>query len=343
MVKVGINGFGRIGRLVFRVLLDKQFEDVDVAVINDPCLQPDAMAYLLKYDTIHGRFPGTVCGCNESHKLCIELHGKKFEILTTSERNPADVKWGEKGVEWVIESSGFFTTMDKAKAHLEGGAKKVLITAPSADAPTFVFGVNQDKYNKDMTIICNASCTTNALAPITKVLHEKFGIVKGLMTTVHSITATQKTVDGPSAKAWRDGRAASYNMIPSTTGAAKAVGKVMPELNGKLTGMSIRVPTIDVSVVDLTAVLEKEASYEDICKAIKEASEGELKGIIGYTDECVVSSDFIHDSHSTTFDAKAGISLDKHFVKVISWYDNEWGYSNRVCDLLNYCIKFDKN
>jgi glyceraldehyde 3-phosphate dehydrogenase len=232
--------------------------------------------------------------------------------------------------------------MDKCKSHLEGGAKKVLITAPSADAPTFVYGVNEKTYTKDMQVICNASCTTNALAPISKVLNDKFGIVKGLMTTIHSITATQKTQDGPSAKAWRDGRGASYNMIPSSTGAAKAVGKVLPVLNGKLTGMSMRVPTLDVSVVDLTCVLEKEATYADICAAIKEASEGELKGVIGYTNEMVVSSDFIHDTHSTIFDEKAGIALDKNFVKVISWYDNEWGYSNRVTDLLAYAIKADK-
>jgi glyceraldehyde 3-phosphate dehydrogenase len=300
------------------------------------------MAYLLKYDTIHGRFAGEICGCNDSNKLVVTINGKKHEFLTTACREPKDVKWGEKGVEWVIESSGFFTTMDKCKSHLEGGAKKVLITAPSADAPTFVYGVNEKTYTKDMQVICNASCTTNALAPISKVLNDKFGIVKGLMTTIHSITATQKTQDGPSAKAWRDGRGASYNMIPSSTGAAKAVGKVLPVLNGKLTGMSMRVPTLDVSVVDLTCVLEKEATYADICAAIKEASEGELKGVIGYTNEMVVSSDFIHDTHSTIFDEKAGIALDKNFVKVISWYDNEWGYSNRVTDLLAYAIKADK-
>jgi len=346
MVKVGINGFGRIGRLVFRVLLHRAQElkeNIEVFQINDPFLKPDAMAYLLKYDSIHGRFPGCVVGDVEKSKLFIETEGQKFEILCTDCRNPCDIPWGKNGVEWVIESSGAFTTMEKSQGHIQGGAKKVLITAPSADAPTFVYGFNQKTYNKDMKIICNASCTTNALAPISMVLHKKFGIVKGLMTTVHSTTATQKTVDGPSAKAWRDGRAAAYNMIPSSTGAAKAVGKVLPELNGKLTGMSIRVPTLDVSVVDLTAVLEKPATYEEICKAIKEASETEeLKNVIGYTNEMVVSSDFIHDSHSTIFDEKAGISLDKNFVKIISWYDNEWGYSNRVVDLLNYVIKADK-
>ena len=343
MVKVGINGFGRIGRLVFRVLVEKNLPNVELVMINDPFLKPDAMAYLLKYDTTHHRFPGTVCGCNEENKLCIGYGERKLEVKTTSEREPKNIPWGENDVMWVIESSGAFTTVAKATGHILGGARKVLITAPSEDAPTFVYGVNQKKYKREQNIISNASCTTNALAPLVKVLDEKFGLVKGLMTTVHATTATQKTVDGPSAKAWRDGRAASYNMIPSTTGAAKAVGKVLPQVDGKLTGMSFRVPTVDVSVVDLTAVLEKEASYGDICKAIKEASEGELKGVIGYTDECVVSSDFVHDSHSTIFDEKAGISLDKHFVKVISWYDNEWGYSNRVCDLLNYCIEFDKN
>lgn len=343
MVKVGINGFGRIGRLVLRVLLEKNLPDVEITMINEPFLQIDAMAYLLKYDSIHGRFPGTICACKETNKLIITVGDKKFEILTTAEKEPMNIPWGMNDVTWVIESSGCFTTVAKANGHILGGARKVLITAPSEDAPTFVFGVNEKKYKHEQNIISNASCTTNALAPLVKVLDAKFGLEKGLMTTVHATTATQKTVDGPSAKAWRDGRSAAYNMIPSTTGAAKAVAKVLPQVEGKLTGMSFRVPTIDVSVVDLTASLKTDASYADICKAIKEAAEGEMKGIIGYTDECVVSSDFIHDPHSTTFDEKAGISLDKRFVKIISWYDNEWGYSNRVVDLLNYCVDYEKH
>jgi len=340
MVRVGINGFGRIGRLVLQAMITRKV-DVEIVMVNDPFLKPDAMAYLLKYDTIHGRFPGQIVGDNEKNILSVTFEGKKIDIMCTAERDPKNIPWGMNDVMWVIESSGAFTTTAKANAHILGGARKVLITAPSEDAPTFVYGVNEKKYKHEQNIISNASCTTNALAPLVKVLDAKFGLVKGLMTTVHSTTATQKTVDGPSAKAWRDGRAAAANLIPSTTGAAKAVSKVLPQTEGKLTGMSFRVPTLDVSVVDLTAVLKTEASYEDVCKAIKEASEGELKGVIGYTNEMVVSSDFIHDPHSTIFDEKAGISLDKNFVKVISWYDNEWGYSNRVVDLLMYCSNAD--
>jgi len=336
MPKVGINGFGRIGRLVLRVLISRHMP-VELVAVNDPFLQADAMAYMFRYDTMHGRFPGTVVG--KDGKLTITYEGKTYEIQCLACRDPKDCKWGELGVEWVIESSGAFTTTEKAGAHIAGGAKKVLITAPSADAPMFVYGVNHTTMKADQTIISNASCTTNCLAPLAKVIHEAFGMKRGLMTTVHSTTATQKTVDGPSAKAWRDGRAASGNIIPSSTGAAKAVTKVIPSLVGKLTGMSFRVPTLNVSVVDLTCELEKEATYDEICAAVKKASEGELKGILGYTDELVVSSDFCGECQSSVFDAKAGIALDKTFVKLIAWYDNEWGYSNRVIDLLLYAMK----
>ncbi len=332
-IKVGINGFGRIGRLVFRAGLDNP--EIEFVGINDPFMTPDYMAYMLKYDTMHGRYEGSIEYDDES----ITVNGKKIRFFACM--NPAEIGWKEVGAEYVVESTGVFTTMDKAKAHLDAGAKKVVISAPSKDAPMFVMGVNNDTYTSDMDIVSNASCTTNCLAPIAKVLNDNFGIKDGLMTTVHSTTATQKTVDGPSKKDWRGGRAASGNIIPSSTGAAKAVGKVIPELNGKLTGMSMRVPTLDVSVVDLTVNLEKPASYDEICAAMKKASENELKGILGYTDEMVVSSDFLGDPHTSIFDEKAGIALTDTFVKVVSWYDNEWGYSNKVLELIMHMNKVD--
>ena len=338
MAKVGINGFGRIGRLVLRVLIGRHMP-VEVVAVNDPFLKCDAMAYMFKYDTMHGRFNGTVEGKDD--KLIITYEGKTYEIKCLACKDPKECKWGELGAEWVIESSGAFTTMEKANAHILGGAKKVLITAPSADAPMFVYGVNHTTMKADQTIISNASCTTNCLAPLAKVIHETFGIKRGLMTTVHSTTATQKTVDGPSAKAWRDGRAAAGNIIPSSTGAAKAVTKVIPSLQGKLTGMSFRVPTLNVSVVDVTCELEKEATYADICDAVKKASEGDMKGIVGYTDEMVVSSDFNGEVQSCVFDAKAGIALDKTFVKLVAWYDNEWGYTNKILDLMAHMHEVD--
>ncbi len=332
-IKIGINGFGRIGRLVFRASLDHK--DIEVVGIND-LITPDYMAYMLKYDTIHGRFDGTVDYTD--HSIIVNGH----EIAVFSERSPADLPWGKVGAEYVVESTGLFLTKEKAQGHLDGGAKKVIMSAPSKDdTPMFVMGVNNNTYTTDMNFVSNASCTTNCLAPIAKVLNDKFGITDGLMTTVHSTTATQKTVDGVSMKDWRGGRAAAGNIIPSSTGAAKAVGKVIPSLNGKLTGMSMRVPTLDVSVVDLTCNLAKPAKYDEICAAMKEASEGELKGILGYTDEDVVSSDFIHDSHTSIFDAKAGIALTDTFVKVVAWYDNEWGYSNKVVDLIEYMYSVD--
>ena len=333
MVKVGINGFGRIGRLAFRVTTKR--DDVEVVAINDPFIDADYMAYMLKYDSVHGKFDGTVDV--KDGKLVV--NGK--EIAVNACMNPEEIPWGAEGAEYVIESTGVFTTMDKAAAHFKGGAKKVIISAPSKDAPMFVMGVNQDTYTKDMTIVSNASCTTNCLAPIAKVLDEKFGIVEGLMSTIHSVTGTQKVVDSPSKKDWRGGRGACFNIIPSSTGAAKAVGKVYPKLNGKLTGMSFRVPTADVSVVDLTCRLDKAATYEDICNAMKEYSEGALKGVLGYTADDVVSTDFLGDPHTSIFDAKAGISLNDHFVKVVSWYDNEWGYSNKVVDLITYMYGVD--
>ena len=333
MIKIGINGFGRIGRLVFRASLDHK--NVEVVGIND-LITPDYMAYMLKYDTMHGRFEGTVDYTD--HSLIVNGH----EIRVTAEKNPADLKWSEVGAEYVVESTGLFLTQEKAQGHLDAGAKHVVMSAPSKDAtPMFVMGVNQDKYTSDMKFVSNASCTTNCLAPIAKVLHDNFGITDGLMTTVHSTTATQKTVDGPSMKDWRGGRAASGNIIPSSTGAAKAVGKVIPELNGKLTGMSMRVPTLDVSVVDLTVNLAKPAKYDEICAAMKKAAEGELKGILDYTEDAVVSSDFLGDPHTSIFDAKAGIALTDTFVKVVSWYDNEWGYSNKVVDLIEYMYSVD--
>ena len=332
-VKVGINGFGRIGSLAFSASFDK--EDIEVIAINDPFISADYMVYMIKHDTIHGPFKGEVK--EEDGDLVVNGH----RIKVYNEKDPSQIPWGEVGVEYVLECSGVFTTTETASAHLQAGAKKVVISAPSKDAPMFVMGVNNETYTSDMNIVSNASCTTNCLAPLAKVINDKFGIKDGLMTTVHSITATQKTVDGASKKDWRGGRAASYNIIPSSTGAAKAVGKVIPSLNGKLTGMSFRVPTIDVSVVDLTVNLEKPASYEEICKALKEASEGELKGILGYTDELLVSSDFIHDPRTSIFDEKAGIALTDTFVKLVAWYDNEWGYSNKLLDLAAYMHSVD--
>ena len=333
MIKIGINGFGRIGRLVFRASLEHK--DVEVVGIND-LITPDYMAYMLKYDTVHGKFDGTVEYTD--HSLIVNGH----EIRVTAEKNPADLKWSEVGAEYVVESTGLFLTKEKAQGHIDAGAKHVIMSAPSKDdTPMFVMGVNNTTYTSDMTFVSNASCTTNCLAPIAKVLHDKFGITDGLMTTVHSTTATQKTVDGPSMKDWRGGRAAAGNIIPSSTGAAKAVGKVIPSLNGKLTGMSMRVPTLDVSVVDLTVNLAKPAKYDEICAAMKEASEGELKGILGYTEDAVVSSDFLGDARTSIFDAKAGIALTDTFVKVVSWYDNEWGYSNKVVDLIEYMSSVD--
>ena len=333
MIKIGINGFGRIGRLVFRASLSHP--EVEVVSIND-LITPDYMAYMLKYDTVHGKFEGTVDYTDHS----IIVNGK--EIRVTCEKNPADLKWDEVGAEYIVESTGLFLTQEKAAGHIAAGAKKVVMSAPSKDAtPMFVMGVNNKTYTKDMQFVSNASCTTNCLAPIAKVLHDTFGITDGLMTTVHATTATQKTVDGPSAKDWRGGRGAAFNIIPSSPGAAKAVGKVIPELNGKLTGMAFRVPTADVSVVDLTVNLAKPATYAEICEAMKAASEGELKGILGYTEDMVVSSDFIHDSRTSIFDAKAGIALTDKFVKVVSWYDNEWGYSNKVVELIKYMASVD--
>jgi glyceraldehyde 3-phosphate dehydrogenase len=327
-VKIGINGFGRIGRLVFRAAAGRK--DVQVVAIND-LVDVDYLAYMLKYDSTHGKFEGEV----KVENGALVVNGQKIRV--TAEKVPANLKWGEAGVEYVIESTGFFLTKEAAQGHLDAGAKRVVITAPvKDDTPMFVMGVNHKSYKPEMKVISNASCTTNCLAPVAKVLNDKFGIVEGLMTTVHATTATQKTVDGPSAKDWRGGRGAAQNIIPSSTGAAKAVGKVIPALNGKLTGMAFRVPTPDVSVVDLTCRLEKPASYDEIKKAMKEASEGELKGILGYTEDQVVSNDFLGDSRTSIFDADAGISLNNNFVKVVSWYDNEWGYSNKVVDLVAY-------
>ena len=333
MTKIGITGFGRIGRFVFRASTKR--DDIEVVAIND-LLPVDYMAYMLKYDTMHGKFDGTVD--YDLEKSLLIVNGKTIRV--TACKNPAEIGWGAVDAEYVVESTGLFLTKEKAQAHIEAGAKYVVMSAPSkADTPMFVCGVNLDKYVKGTQFVSNASCTTNCLAPITKVLHDKFGVKEGLMTTVHSTTATQKTVDGPSMKDWRGGRAASGNIIPSSTGAAKAVGKVIPELNGKLTGMSMRVPTLDVSVVDLTVNLEKPATYDEICAAMKEASEGELKGILGYTEDAVVSSDFLGDTRTSIFDKAAGIQLTPTFVKVISWYDNEIGYSNKVLDLIAHMKK----
>ena len=332
-VKIGINGFGRIGNLAFQAALKNK--EVEVVAINDPFLAADYMAYMVKYDSAHGRFNGEVK--SENGKLIVD--GKVINVY--NEMDPKNIPWGKEEVEYVMECSGVFTTLEKAQAHIDAGAKKVVISAPSKDAPMFVMGVNNDKYDSSMNIVSNASCTTNCLAPLAKVINDNFGIKDGLMTTVHSITATQKTVDAASKKDWRGGRAASANIIPSSTGAAKAVGKVIPELNGKLTGMSFRVPTIDVSVVDLTCNLEKPTTYEEICIAMKKAAEGELKGIVEYVDEDVVSSDFLSDEHTSIFDAKAGIMLTDTFVKLVAWYDNEWGYSHKLVDLVAYMAKVD--
>ena len=333
-IKIGINGFGRIGRFVFRAGIN--CPDIEFKGINDPGMTPAYMAYMLKYDTMHGQFNGEISYTDDS----IIVNGKEIKFFTKF--NPAEIPWGELGVEYVVESTGLFLTKEKSQGHLDAGAKKVVMSAPSKDdTPMFVCGVNLDKYTPDMNFVSNASCTTNCLAPIAKVLNDNFGITEGLMTTVHSTTATQKTVDGPSKKDWRGGRAAAGNIIPSSTGAAKAVGKVIPELNGKLTGMSMRVPTLDVSVVDLTVNLAKAATYDEICAAMKKASETNLKGILGYTEDPVVSSDFLGDTRTSIFDAKAGIALTDTFVKVVSWYDNEIGYSNKVLELIEHMYKVD--
>ena len=332
-IKIGINGFGRIGRMVFRACLEHP--EIDVVGINDLC-PADYLAYMLKYDTMHGRCKADI----ESRENALVVNGQVIPVF--SERDPANLKWGKLGAEYIVESTGLFLTKEKAAGHIAAGAKKVIMSAPSKDdTPMFVMGVNHKNYTSDMQFVSNASCTTNCLAPIAKVLHENFGIKDGLMTTIHSVTATQETVDGPSLKDWRGGRAATANIIPSSTGAARAVGKVIPELNGKLTGMSMRVPTLDVSVVDLTVNLEKPATYDEICAAMKKASEGELKGILGYTDEAVVSSDFLGDSRTSIFDATAGIALTDTFVKVVSWYDNEIGYSNKVLELIEHMYEVD--
>ena len=334
-IKVGINGFGRIGRMVVRRALEHP--EIEIVGINDLC-PADYLAYMLKYDSMHGKFTGEV----KAEDGVIIINGKRIPV--SAERDPANLPWKDLGAEYVIESTGLFLTKEKAQGHIAAGAKHVVMSAPSKDdTPMFVTGVNLDKYTSDMQFVSNASCTTNCLAPIAKVLNDKFGIADGLMTTVHSITATQKTVDGVSLKDWRGGRAASGNIIPSSTGAAKAVGKVIPELNGKLTGMSMRVPTLDVSVVDLTVNLEKPATYEEICKAMKDASEGELKGVLGYTEDPVVSSDFISDPRTSIFDAKAGIALTDTFVKVVSWYDNECGYATKAVELMRYMDSVDNN
>ncbi len=335
-IKVGINGFGRIGRLVFRAAV-AQPEKFEIVGINDPFINLDYMVYMVQYDTIHGRFQGTV----EAKDGNLVVNGKS--IFVYAERNPADIKWAECGADYVVESTGVFCTTEQASAHIAAGANKVVISAPAKDkdTPTFVCGVNLEKYNKDMKVVSNASCTTNCLAPLAKVINDKFGIVEGLMTTVHSTTATQKTVDGPSAKDWRGGRAAAGNIIPSSTGAAKACALVIPEVKGKLTGMAFRVPTLDVSVVDLTVRTEKATTMEEINAAMKEASETYMKGILGYTEDAVVSSDFYSDERTSIYDATAGIALNSNFFKLISWYDNEWGYSNKVLDLISHMSLVD--
>ena len=335
MIKIGINGFGRIGRLVFRAAA-AQPEKFEIVAINDPFVDPEYMAYMAKYDTAHGKFAGELA--SKDGKLVVNGH----EVNVYGFKDPAEISWGKDGVEYVIEATGVFKTVDDCQAHLNAGARKVIITAPSKDAPMFVMGVNNKTYSSDMTVISNASCTTNCLAPLAKVINDNFGIKEGLMTTVHAVTATQKTVDGPSKKDWRGGRASMCNIIPSSTGAAKAVGKVIPSLAGKLTGMAFRVPTIDVSVVDLTVNIEKPASYDEICAAVKSASEGELKGLLGYTEDAVVSSDFLGDSRGSIFDAKAGIALTDTFIKLVAWYDNEWGYSCNVLKLTEYVDSVDK-
>lgn len=329
-INIGINGFGRIGRLVMRAAANKP--NINIVAVNDPFISVDYMEYMYKYDTVHGR-----CGQEVSHDKdakTLTIDGKDVKIM--GEMDPSKIAWGDAGADYVIESTGVFTSIEKAGLHMKGGAKKVVISAPSGDAPMFVMGVNHKEYKNDMDVVSNASCTTNCLAPLAKVVNDEFGIKEALMTTVHAVTATQQTVDGPSQKDWRGGRAACYNIIPSSTGAAKAVGKVIPDLNGKLTGMSFRVPTANVSVVDLTAVLDKGADYETICAKIKDASEGEMKGILGFQDDDIVSSDFIGDARSSIVDKKAGIALNDNFVKLVSWYDNEAGYSNRVLDLISH-------
>jgi len=332
MIKVGINGFGRIGRMVFRAAVENFSKDIQIVGIND-LLDPDYLAYMLKYDSVHGAFKGDIAVDGNF----LVVNGKRIRL--TAEKDPANLKWNEVGADIVVESTGLFLDQETAAAHIKAGAKKVIMSAPSKDAtPMFVYGVNHKSY-AGQTIISNASCTTNCLAPIAKVLHDKFGIKRGLMTTIHAATATQKTVDGPSKKDWRGGRGILENIIPSSTGAAKAVGKVLPALNGKLTGMSMRVPTSDVSVVDLTVELDKAASYDEICAAMKAASEGELKGVLGYTEEKVVSTDFRGEARTSVFDKDAGIQLDPTFVKVISWYDNEWGYSNKVLEMARVIAK----
>jgi len=334
MIKVGINGFGRIGRLVFRASVER--DNLEVVAVNDPFISADYMVYMLKYDSVHGRFKGEASTDADGNLV---VNGKKIKVFQCLK--PEEIQWSSVGAEYIVESTGVFTKMEPASAHFKGGAKKVVISAPSADAPMFVMGVNEDKYTSDMNIVSNASCTTNCLAPLAKVINDNFGIIEGLMTTVHATTATQKTVDGPSKKDWRGGRAAAANIIPSSTGAAKAVGKVIPSLNGKLTGMSLRVPTPDVSVVDLTCRLEKAATYDEIKATVKKASENELKGILGYTEDDVVSTDFVGEYCTSVFDAKAGIALNDHFVKLVAWYDNEWGYSNKVLDLISHMAKVD--
>ena len=336
-IKVGINGFGRIGRFVFRASVENR-DDIEVVGINDLC-PVDYLAYMLKFDTMHGKFNHEVSADVEKSELIVD--GRRIRV--TAVKNPAELKWDEVGAEYVVESTGLFLTKEKAQAHLDAGAKYVVMSAPSKDdTPMFVCGVNFDKYEKGTQFVSNASCTTNCLAPIAKVLNDKFGITDGLMTTVHSTTATQKTVDGPSLKDWRGGRAAAGNIIPSSTGAAKAVGKVIPELNGKLTGMSMRIPAPDVSVVDVTFRLEKAATYDEICAAMKAASEGPMKGVLEYVDDDVVSSDFRTDAHTSIFDARAGIALNDHFVKLVAWYDNEWGFSNKMIDLTRHIDKVRK-
>ena len=334
-VRVGINGFGRIGCLALQSALERG--DVDVVAINDPFMEADYMAYFVKYDSIHGKFNGEVRGEGDT------LYINDIAIKVFNEKDPENIPWGQVGVDYVLECSGVFTQVEDCQAHIRGGAKKVVISAPSKDAPMFVMGVNHEDYDPEMTVVSNASCTTNCLAPLAKVINDKYGIVEGLMTTVHSTTATQRTVDGVSKKDWRGGRSASANIIPSSTGAAKAVGKVIPELDGKLTGMSFRVPTIDSSVVDLTCNLATPTTYEDICQTMKEASEGYMKGIVEYTEDPVVSSDFINDSNTSIFDATAGIMLTPTFVKLIAWYDNEWGYAHKLVDLACYMAERDGN
>jgi glyceraldehyde 3-phosphate dehydrogenase len=330
-IKVGINGFGRIGRLVLRAAA--KTKNIEIVGVNDPFIGVDYMSYMFKYDTVHGRYPGTV----ETVDGKFMVDGKEIKVF--KEMDPKNIKWDSCGAEYIVESTGVFLSLEKAAAHFKGGAKKVVVSAPSPDAPMFVCGVNLEKYAPSMDIVSNASCTTNCLAPLAKVIDDEFGIKEGLMTTVHAVTATQQTVDGPSQKDWRGGRGACYNIIPSSTGAAKAVGKVIPSLDGKLTGMSFRVPTMDVSVVDLTVRIEKGASYDTIKAAVKAASEGSMKGVLGYTEEDVVSSDFIGDSRTSIFDAKAGIALTKNFVKLVSWYDNEAGYSAKCLDLISHMDK----